>query len=107
MVRQKMKHPFAPTYTKVAAPIALVILSLVPSILIRNFLFGVLVLPYSLVVGHPPFPYRDKPWYPSPAGALATAVVWAVIIYVAHCLLSARSRKVPNQTQSQPIGGSS
>jgi hypothetical protein len=51
-------------------------LSLVPSILIRNLLFGALATPYIWIVGHPPFPYHDKPWYVSPAGALATAIAW-------------------------------
>jgi hypothetical protein len=77
-----MKEAFKPSVVKIALPVALIALSLLPSILIRNLVFGVLAMPYVWFLGNPPFPYHDKPWYVSPAGALATGCVWAVLLYV-------------------------
>jgi hypothetical protein len=79
-------------------------LSLMPSILIRNLLFGALATPYIWIVGHLPFPYHDKPWFVSPAGALATAIAWVAIIYTAHCLFAAKKGKQANKSPEATPG---
>jgi hypothetical protein len=95
-----MKSLFLPTVRKAWFPVLLIALSVVPDLLVREIIFGTLALPYTLSVGHPPFPYHDKPWFLSPTGAFAVALVWAAIVYVIACLISrnaAGSGKVPIQ----------
>jgi hypothetical protein len=85
-----MKNRFAPAVRKTWLPCLLIALSVLPSFGIREIVFGTLALPYTWLVGHPPFPYQDKPWFLSPAGALAVAIAWAAIIYIIACLASKR-----------------
>lgn len=81
---------FRPTFRKAIVPVALVLLSFIPDMLIRQGLFGILSYPLSFIYHGPPFVYRDKPMFITPVGAVATAVVWAVIMYFLICLFSLR-----------------
>jgi hypothetical protein len=81
---------FRPTFRKVIAPLALVLLSFIPDMLIQQGLFGILSYPLSFIYHGPPFVYRDKPAYITPIGAVATALVWAILIYLVICLLIPR-----------------
>lgn len=82
-----MRRLLAPTIGATAVPIGLVVLSLMPSVILRMSLFAILAYPHVWIAGHPPFPYHDKPWYVSPQGAVVIAIEWAVAIYVMTCLL--------------------
>ena len=78
----------SPTTRRLAIPLLLIVLSVLAlldtdiSFLLRNMFFGVLAMPYIWIVGHPPFAYRDKPWFISPMGALATGLFWAGVSYL-------------------------
>ena len=78
-------------------PGALILLSLIPNMLIRQGLLGILSYPLSFIYHGPPFVYRDKLSYITPLGAFVTAVVWAIIIYFLICLFApGRSRSHAN-----------
>ena len=71
-------------YTKYILPIALIALSLVPSVDLRMTLWAVLGIPFSATFGLP-FPYHDKTWYVSPAGAVVIAAAWGVFLFLVVC----------------------
>ena len=82
---------FRPTLATLIAPVLVIALSLLPILELRLVLFGILGLPFSYTTGLP-FPYHDKPFYVSPAGAVAIALFWAALIYLISCLISGRRR---------------
>jgi hypothetical protein len=78
-----------PTLRNTVIPILLVGLAFIPSFGLRQTLFGVLGLPFAYTFGLP-FPYRDKPFFVSPRGAIVIAILWAVLIYIVISLLTRR-----------------
>jgi hypothetical protein len=83
---------FRPTLPLLAIPIILITLSALPILELRIVLFGILGLPFSYTTGLP-FPYYDKPWFVSPAGAIVIALTWSVLIYVLLCIVRHFKRK--------------
>lgn len=81
---------FRPTFGKAIVPVALVLLSLIPEMLIQQGLFSILSYPLSFIYHGTPFVYRDKPMFITPVGAIVTAVVWAIVIYLIICLFAPR-----------------
>jgi len=61
--------------------------------LIRQGLFGILSFPLSFIYHGPPFVYRDKPMFITPVGAVVTAAVWAIVIYLILCLFAPRQSR--------------
>ncbi len=92
-----MKSRFTPTLGKVWISALLVALACVPNVGFRQIVWGFLALPYVWIVGHPPFPYHDKPWFISPAGALSVAAFWAVIGYFLLSLMPAKKEPIQPQ----------
>jgi hypothetical protein len=80
---------FRPTVAKLVVPLLLVGLAFIPSFGLRQILFGNLGIPFAYTIGLP-FPYTDKPFFVSPRGAIAIAVVWAVLIYAITSFLAHR-----------------
>ncbi len=76
---------------KLAAPILLVILALLPVPVVRVFVFETLALPFGTLLNG--FRYTDMP-YLNLAGVLIVACVWALISYVAASAI-AWTRKRP------------
>ena len=81
---------FRPTIRKGIVPVALILMSFIPDMLIQQGLFGILSYPLSFIYHGPPFVYRDKPMFITPVGAIVTAIVWAIIIYFVICLFTPR-----------------
>ena len=75
-------------------PLLLVLLAFVPSGLIRQFFYGLLAIPLMPAITRLGFRYRDVGFL-APAGAIFTAVVWALFLYVVLCgLRYVRSSRV-------------
>jgi hypothetical protein len=80
-------NSFRPTLVKLAIPIVVLGLSVIPIQALRQLLFGLLAWPLRDFVSRPPFAYQDKGFL-TPLGALAVGVVWAVTLYFVISLLS-------------------
>ena len=83
---------FRPTTPTILVSAILILLSFLPTPIVRMTLFAVLGLPFSYTIGLP-FPYSDKPWFVSPAGAIVIAITWSFIIYLATCIVRFFSKK--------------
>jgi hypothetical protein len=65
---------------KLGVPCLLIVLSLIPSAIIRQVVFGLLGFPFAYFINRPPFVYNDMPFI-TQIGALTVALIWSVIFY--------------------------
>lgn len=84
---------FRPSWSTILPPLVLILLAAAPSEAVHQLIFGVLAVPLMPVIRRAGFVYRDVGFI-NPAGAILTAVVWAIVLYVLLCLLRrARARQ--------------
>jgi hypothetical protein len=85
---------FRPSWSIAVPPLLLVLLAFAPSGFIRQFFFGLLATPLMPAIRRLGFLYRDVGFL-APAGAIFTAVIWAISLYVILCLFRySRTRQV-------------
>jgi hypothetical protein len=75
---------FRPSLSTLIPPLLLVLLAFAPSEAIRQLFFGLLATPLQPAITHLGLRYRDVGFL-GPAGAVFTALIWAVLVYVILC----------------------
>ena len=85
---------FRPSWSTILPPLLLILLAFVPSGFIRQFFYGLLAIPLMPAIKRLGLLYRDIGFL-APVGAIFTAVVWAVFLYLVLCgLRYVRSSRV-------------
>jgi hypothetical protein len=80
-----------PNTGKIILPIILIILALIPSFLIRVFVFETLALPLGKSLE--PFREADKHFL-NPCGVIIVALIWAMMFYILACIIAFLRNKV-------------
>jgi len=88
-----MKRAFAPSVRKLLLPAVLLCLRFY-QYSFAEILFATTRIPFTIIVGLPPFPYYDKPSLVSPKGAAATSIGLDILIYVVLSVESTSQKSV-------------
>jgi hypothetical protein len=78
---------FRPSWSIAVPPLLLFLLSFVPSNLIRQLFYGLLAIPLLPLINRLGLRCPDVGCFLAPGGAIFTAIIWAILLYITLCAL--------------------